>query len=444
MHRYTRPFWAVLLVLAFARAATVGTAETEVPARQPIPAELLLEAARAALAKDAVDDAEFLLEGVRPGEGDVDELDFLRGSIALKRGDWQAAIGRFRAMLARDPNLLRVRLDLALAYFNAGEDSSAAYHFRQALGAEDLPAAARAKALTFLELIRRRKTWSVSGSLALAPDSNINNATSARLIELFGLPAQLSEDARESSGVGVIANISGGYEARLAPDLRFRTAGSLQTRTYGQSEFNDRTVSFRAGPRFFFERFDLRPELTVQGRHLGGETYSRSAGVKLSSDWLVAPAWRLNGSVGMERVAYETFLGDGTIVAATLGLAHAYGQATVLRANAAFRRESLDRDAYSWREYIVDLSASRELPAGFVVSGGPSYRWRAYDGPLLSLSRVPREDETWAARITVSNRHIAWYGFMPEITVRFEERDSNVALYDYARSVAELGVVRTF
>ena len=440
----------VSLSLTFALALALGTALVAVPAgaeeERPaqLSAEALLEAARAALAQGNVDDAAFLLEGVKPGEGDIDDVDFLHGSIALHRGEWQAAIERFRAMLARNPDLLRVRLDLGLAYFNAGEDGSAAYHFRQALGAEDLPPAARARALAFLDLIRRRKTWSVTGSLSLAPDTNINNATSARLVELFGLPAQLSEDARETSGIGLNANIGGGYEARISPDLRFRTSASLQTRTYGESQFNDRTLSLRAGPRFLFERFDLRPELTARGRELGGDTYSRSVGLGLSSDWLVAPAWRLSGSVGAERIFYETFLGDGTTYAATLGLSHAFGQATLLRADTSFRREAVEREAYSWREYVVALSASRELPEGFVVTAGPSYRWRAYGAPLLSLSREPREDETLAARITVSNRHIELFGFMPEITVRYEERDSNVSLYDYDRVVGEFGVVRTF
>ena len=430
------------LVLGTALAAVPAGAEEERPAG--LTAEALIETARAALAEGKPDEAAFLLDGLRPGEGDVDDVDFLRGSIALQKGEWQTAIDRFRAMLTRNPELLRVRLDLGLAYFNAEEDSSAAYHFRQALGAEALPPEARARALAFLDLIRRRKTWSVTGSLALAPDTNINNATSARLVELFGLPAQLSEDARETSGIGLNANIGGGYEARISPDLRFRTSASLQTRTYEQSAFNDRTLSLRAGPRFLFERFDLRPELTARGRELGGDTYSRSAGLALSSDWLVAPAWRLSGSVAGERVFYEGFLGDGSLYAATLGLAHALNQATLLRADTSFRREQVERDAYSWREYVVGLSASRELPEGFVVTAGPSYRWRSYDGVLASLSRVPREDETFAGRITVSNRHISLFGFMPEVTVRYEERDSNVDLYDYDRVVADIGVVRTF
>ena len=89
-------------------------------------------------------------------------------------------------MLARDPTLQRVRLDLALAYFQGGEDGSAAYHFRQALAAEDLPAAVRANALAFLDRIRGRKSWSVTGSLFIAPDTNINEATSAQTVDLFG------------------------------------------------------------------------------------------------------------------------------------------------------------------------------------------------------------------------------------------------------------------
>ena len=121
------------------------------------------------MAKGELEDAEFLLQGIKPGEGNADDLDFLYGSIAMAREDWQTAIARFRAMLIRDPALPRVRLDLALAYFRAEEDSSAAHHFRQALGDKDLPPVVRARALAFLDAIRRRKTWSVSASAALAP-----------------------------------------------------------------------------------------------------------------------------------------------------------------------------------------------------------------------------------------------------------------------------------
>ena len=443
MVRYAISSIPVLLLVVL--AVSMGPGPSGAQEQQPS-AESLIDAARAALAAGEVDDAEFLLDGIAPGEGNIDEIDFLRGSIAMARGDWQAAIARFRAMLARDPSLLRVRLDLALAYFQAGEDGSAAYHFRQALAAEELPPAVRANALAFLDRIRRRKSWSVTGSLSIAPDTNINEATSAREIDLFGLPATLSEDARQTSGVGLSAGIGGGYEARLSQDVRLRTSAHLHTRTYGsgKSAFNEQTLSLRAGPRFLFERFDLRPELTARGRQLGGETYSRAGGVELSGDWLMAPTWRLSGSVGAEWNSYETFLGEGALYTAQVGLSHALGQATLLQGIVGFRRENLDSDAYSWREFIVGLSVAQELPRGFVVTAGPSYRWREYGAPLPIYGPDARQDETIAGRITVSNRHIDLFGFMPEVAVRHEVRESNLGLYEYERSVAELGVVRTF
>ena len=443
MRRYTRLLGSALLVLGFTFAAMAGASVAE-ESPPELSAETLIETARQALSKGELDAAELLLEGVRPGEGNVDDLDFLWGSVAAQRGDWPEAIRRFRAMLARNPELPRVRLDLAFAYFQAEEDRQAAYHFRLALGTEHLPAIVRARALAFLDLIRRRKTWSVSGSFAMLPDSNINNATSARSVDLFGFPATLSEDARQTSGVGISANVSGGYEARLAPDFRYRVGGGLRTRTYREDQFNERIVSLRTGPRFLFEAFDVRPELSAQQRWLGGDVYSRAVGLELSGNWLAAPTWRLGMSLGRERIMYETFLGDGHIDSLGLEVARALGQATLLRADTVVRRELLDRDAYSWREIIVGFTASRELPGGFVVSGGPLYRWREYGAPLPALGPEAREDRTLGGRITVSNRHITLAGFMPELTLRHERRDSNLALYDYERTAGEIGVVRSF
>ena len=381
MNRWTNALAGMLLAAMLAVVALPGHAEAQEEGRPELSAETLIETARAALAKGNLEDAEFLLEGVRPGEGNVDDLDFLHGTIAAKRGDWETAIARFRAMLARDPELPRVRLDLALAYFQARQDGSAAYHFRQALGDESLPPVARARALAFLDAIRRRRSWSLNGGIALVPDDNINAATSARLVQLFGFPAQLSEDARQTSGVGVSAFVSGGYEARLSPDMRFRINAGLYTRTYEENQFNDRTLTLRAGPRFIFEDFDLRPELTGRFRELGGEIYSRAVGLSLSSDWLIAPAWQLNAGVTAKRISYESFLGEGRNYGVQLGVSHAFGRATLLRADTSLRRETVSREAYSWREYSIAFLAARELSQG--VRGE-----RGTEPPLAALWRA--------------------------------------------------------
>ena len=437
-------FARMALVFLLAVGVVPSLAEAQEPQRSEIPAETLIEAARAALEAGALDDAELLLAGVEPSEENVDDLDFLYGTIALARSDWETAVARFRAMLGRDPTLVRVRLDLALAYFQARQDGNAAYHFRQALGARDLPPVARNNALAFLDQIRRRKTWSVSTAVALAPDNNINAATNARIIELFGLPAELSEDARQTSGVGLSVNVSGTYEARISPNLRFRTSAGLNTRTYSKRQYNNRTLTLRAGPRFLFEKSDLRVELTARARRLGGELYSRAEGLEVSSDWQVAPERRLSAAVSAERISYETFLGEGRGYGTHLALAHAFGQATSVSADVAVRRETVESEANSWRELVVGVSVVRELPRGFVVTVGSSYRWRNYDRPIFIFGPDARRDRTLAGQVKISNRNFEVFGFMPEIAVREERRTSNVGLHGYRRTMAEFALVRTF
>ena len=260
--------------------------------------------------------------------------------------------------------------------------------------------------------------------MALAPDNNINAATRGRIAELFGLPAELSEEARQTSGVGLSFNLTGTHEARISPDLRFRTSANVTTRTYRKRQFNNRTLTLRAGPRFLFERFDLRPALTLRARRLGGEMYVRAGGLEVSGDWQMAPEWRLSGTVNAERLFYETFLGNGDGYGAGVSVTRAF-RATSVRVDTAFRREAVESEANSWRQLVAGVSVVQELPRGFVVTAGPSYQWRNHDRPIFIFGPEARRDRTLTGRISVSNRNFEVFGFMPEITLR---RDAGTAI----------------
>ena len=182
-----------------------------------------------------------------PGKGTSTTWTSLHGSIALARGDWQAAIGRFRAMLARDPNLPRVRLDLALAFFRAGQDTSAAYHFARRSGTKTcrlLPAPGRLPFSTHpppQDVVDQCRVRACPRQQHQRRDER----PAYRAVRPAG-PAL--GGCAGNQRVGVTADISGGYEMHISPDLRFRTGAGLYTRTYRESQFNDRTLILRAGP----------------------------------------------------------------------------------------------------------------------------------------------------------------------------------------------------
>ena len=84
------------------------------------------------------------------------------------------AIAAFRTMLIADPGLVRVRLELARAFFLKGEDTLATRHFEQVLAGKP-PAPVVLNVNRFLSQMRARKRWSLRLGMALAPDSNISS-----------------------------------------------------------------------------------------------------------------------------------------------------------------------------------------------------------------------------------------------------------------------------
>ena len=58
---------------------------------------------------------------------------------AVKRGDYEAAIGALERMLFFNPNLPRVKLELGVLYFKLGSYELARSYFQEAIKAADAP-----------------------------------------------------------------------------------------------------------------------------------------------------------------------------------------------------------------------------------------------------------------------------------------------------------------
>ena len=89
------------------------------------------------------------------------------------------AIAAFRAMLVRRPELVRVRLELAGAFFLKGEDKLARRHFEHVLAGKP-PAAVALNVSRFLRIMRARKRWSLRLGAALLPDTNLGTSSAVR------------------------------------------------------------------------------------------------------------------------------------------------------------------------------------------------------------------------------------------------------------------------
>ena len=168
----------VLAVWVFLAFPVAGAVQTQVAQAQGVPS------ASSSAVAEALSRARSLMDGGRHMDavgilgplvqGRVIQADalFLYGLAALEASQQQAglpddtrtslldqAIASFHAMLVQAPGLVRVRLELARAFFAKGEYGLAGSHFERVL-AGDPPDAVAANVRGFLDRIRSRGRWS--------------------------------------------------------------------------------------------------------------------------------------------------------------------------------------------------------------------------------------------------------------------------------------------
>lgn len=100
---------------------------------------------------------------------------FLLAQMEQHKGNYEEAVRIYRKILDDQPDLARVRFELALCYMKMGYWYRADYHLRLAMAGKDLPEDVKQMMAYYRYVIRQNKRWNVWFNFGAAPDSNINN-----------------------------------------------------------------------------------------------------------------------------------------------------------------------------------------------------------------------------------------------------------------------------
>ena len=368
------------------------------------------------------------------------------------------AIAAFHKMLVANPGLVRVRLELARAFFLKGEDSLARRHFEAVL-AGGVPEPVAANIHAFLAEIRARRRWSLNAGFAIAPDTNIGAGSDERTIYIpvFGqpLPFQRDEEELTSSGVGLVLWGGGEYQYPMGDTTRLRAGGTVSRREHSGSQFDEASVAVHLGPRALIDaRTETSVLLTARQHWLGTVKDHHSLGGRIEAAHRVSRSVTVNGRVSLEDRHYRTRTSldqtrtslDGSAGDISLTGAWVIAPTVRLDLSAGYGRDRPERERERHERYRVGAGVSVALPYGFTVSGGGDYRWTNFEPgwfPHVEDGGA-REDETWSARASVYNRGFTLMGFSPELGVVHEVRNTNAQLYDYERTSGELRFVRQF
>ena len=183
-----------------------------------------------------------------PGPHDALLVALAQALIARAEGDYQRAIGLYRAVLAADPDIPPVRLSLAQSLFENRADKDARQEFEHFRQTPNLAPELQQLAGQYLEALRKRDRWSFGGSVNFISDSNVNNAGREREI-------------RTPRGVWTLPEPESaqGFAYRLNADRDWNVHGNLYWRLslddYGKfywnhHKYDDQIARLSSGPAY--------------------------------------------------------------------------------------------------------------------------------------------------------------------------------------------------
>ena len=371
------------------------------------------------------------------------ERDFLDGMIALARKDYSHAEALFRKILAGDPGLIRVRLELARTLFLEQEDEDADYHFKLAI-AEHPPEAVVQNIARFREAIRARRAWRFNLTFAIAPDSNINSATDKERVDLFGLPFQLDGSARARSGTGVIA--AADASVRLLRDSKtpLYLAGYGRMVRYPDHDFDDIYFGGEAGPEFRVSGGRLRVAATGLERWYGGHPLVTSLGGRLNYDKIIAGKWALEASLAARNNAYARRSDvDGWDVEAALSANRALSASALGFGFASVQRSIASDPGQSNWQGRIGGGVLKEIGWGLRPQLSFEVGRQVNDAPLALFGKT-RRDWRLLASASIYKRDWNVAGFAPSLRVSYTRNVSTISLYDQKRLRAEFGITKAF
>ena len=400
-----------------------------------------MQAARMLIRAGRLEHARAFLEQAQPADDQewVERL-FLLGRIEMQLGMPGRAAERFEAILARRPELTRVRLELARAYYLTDRDDKARYHFTSSL-ADELPSSVEAAVESFLRGIDARKRWSVSLSASMLPDTRRSDREE---VLIGGVPFRLSEDARASSGAGALLSTGVSFSPAITDDIRGVLAASAAAKLYERSDWNDLSTSADLGLARLHDHGSVSGGLRIGRRRVGDDGYHRSLG-----PWAQARL-RLSGSthVGLALSAgYRSHDKrrdrDGWRVSASPRLVHALDSRTSINVEPTFEVVETKTDHHGSRLLGFGATLSRAFEGGLSVSltTGAHVRRHAARDPLFGSRQI---DRNLRLGVRVLHRSLRYGGFAPWIGCSLEWNRSSIPIHDYRNHGVIAGVSRTF
>ncbi len=369
-----------------------------------------------------------------------DDLDvrFLLGQAALELNQPGEAAAQFEAMLAINPNLPRVRLELARAYAAQKKFSEAREQFNQVMASNPPPAVGE-NIQKFLEMIEAQRPWHARVSLSFLSDSNVNTGPGSASV-LTGTPTSQTVTGRADTAWNLVGSLNHAHVV----DNRFawQSDASLNFLDYREENASDLAMfSLSTGPTWRLDKHTVSLPLVHDRIHVGHDPYNHSTGIAPQVQYALDENILLNGGFTMAWRDHDKVTAtdrNGQTYGLTGGARIRVGETGQLIPGIRLGREETRKAYFDNKSLGVSLGYLTPLPENFTLFVQPSISRTAYDAadPFLAgaCSGCNNTRRDWLYQFVVNlSKPIGKTGLSAAVGYTFSRNDSNVGLSDYKR-----------
>ncbi len=380
-------------------------------------------------------------------KGDFDNQTlFLLGTSAKQKGDFKNAIKYFEELLSTDKKAVRVKLDLAAAYYQI-KNTKKAKELLLEVKATLPPKKVGDNIDRFLAVIDRGipKAWSVGGSIGYMYDTNVNAGPDTDTILMYNLPFTLSSSAQENDDYAKKYNLNFGYMKRFES---FALQSRLNFNMTDYNEFDNLdslTSSLSVGPTWRDGKLIYSFPIIGSVQKIGHEKkyYSISKGISPQMTYQVGQNFSISMGLSLqEKKYYEASDKDSNTITFSPSSRYIIGESSYISFGGYIGRENSKTETSSNSSMGLNLGYYKALIKNLNMFLSASISNTDYKGIEVAYDKS-RDDSLVSVGANIS------YFIEPIksnviFNISYTQNDSNIEMYEYDRTQIGLSFSKSF
>lgn len=362
----------------------------------------------------------------------------------LANGDRVGALYWYRQLINEKPDASAVRIEVAQLLASMGDDGAAAQELRRA-EANGLPPEVSRIIHDAVEVFRSNKPVGFNISVGVAPDTNINNATAADTVNIFGIPFQLDSNGRARSGVGLTFDGNLIIRRPTSGKTRLITEVTASGRVYRDSQFNEMTFGFSSGPELRLSpRITVRPAFAIGRRIYGSDKLYDFIGYSGLEQISAGPKAQFTINQSVIRFRYASSRREQSGTAYSLGMAYdrAFSARFAARVAVSFSHVTAIDTQYASDSLTSDVTLSRDFGQWTLFTRAALTGLEGVSN--FSFFGIPRRDRIKEGGAGLIFRKVSLLGLSPQIRLTYSSATSSVPLFRYNRLRSEISLAKSF